>query len=119
MLSLELSDLDDYPVQVASCGVPFLFVLLKTLKAVEKIKARPDMMERALEGLPARMVFVFTRETTHPTSTVHSRMFGHLMGIPEDPATGAASGPLGCYLVKYGLVSGNPAQIITDPNITN
>jgi len=26
------------------------------------------------------------------------------MGIAEDPATGAASGPLGCYLVKYGLV---------------
>lgn len=26
-------------------------------------------------------------------------------GIPEDPATGAASGPLGACLVKYGLAS--------------
>jgi trans-2,3-dihydro-3-hydroxyanthranilate isomerase len=26
------------------------------------------------------------------------------MGIAEDPATGAASGPLGCYLVRHGLV---------------
>jgi trans-2,3-dihydro-3-hydroxyanthranilate isomerase len=26
------------------------------------------------------------------------------MGIAEDPATGAASGPLGCYLVHHGLV---------------
>ncbi|MBN2471273.1 MAG: PhzF family phenazine biosynthesis protein, partial [Anaerolineae bacterium] len=28
--------------------------------------------------------------------------------IPEDPATGSASGPLGCYLVRHDLVT--PAQ---------
>ncbi len=39
-----------------------------------------------------------------PVSTVHSRMFAPAMGIAEDPATGAASGPLGCYLVRHGLV---------------
>lgn len=31
-------------------------------------------------------------------------MFAPALGIAEDPTTGAASGPLGCYLVKYGLV---------------
>ena len=30
-------------------------------------------------------------------------MFAPAMGIAEDPATGAASGPLGCYLVRHGL----------------
>ena len=39
-----------------------------------------------------------------PGSTVHSRMFAPAMGIAEDPATGAASGPLGCYLVRHALV---------------
>ncbi len=32
-------------------------------------------------------------------------MFAPAMGIAEDPASGAANGPLGCYLVHYGLVS--------------
>jgi PhzF family phenazine biosynthesis protein len=37
---------------------------------------------------------------------VYSRMFApHTSGIPEDPATGSASGPLGAYLVERGLVT--------------
>jgi trans-2,3-dihydro-3-hydroxyanthranilate isomerase len=28
-------------------------------------------------------------------------------GIAEDPATGSASGPLGCYLATYGVIPEN------------
>jgi trans-2,3-dihydro-3-hydroxyanthranilate isomerase len=31
-------------------------------------------------------------------------MFAPGFGIPEDPATGIAAGPLGCYLVHHTLV---------------
>jgi trans-2,3-dihydro-3-hydroxyanthranilate isomerase len=31
-------------------------------------------------------------------------MFAPDFGIPEDPATGSASGPLGCYLVRHKVV---------------
>ena len=31
-------------------------------------------------------------------------MFAPALGISEDPATGSASGPLGAYLLQYGLV---------------
>ena len=41
-------------------------------------------------------------------ATVYSRM----MGANEDPATGSASGPLGCYLVKHGLVPAEKAGAI-------
>jgi trans-2,3-dihydro-3-hydroxyanthranilate isomerase len=41
-------------------------------------------------------------------------MFAPDAGIPEDPATGSASGPLGCYLVKYGLVKDNPARMVSE-----
>jgi trans-2,3-dihydro-3-hydroxyanthranilate isomerase len=42
---------------------------------------------------------------------VYSRMFApHTSGIPEDPATGSASGPLGAYLVERGLVT--PADTV-------
>jgi trans-2,3-dihydro-3-hydroxyanthranilate isomerase len=38
--------------------------------------------------------------------TVYSRMFAPGLGVPEDAATGGASGPLGCYLVAHELVPG-------------
>ena len=44
--------------------------------------------------------------------TVHSRMFAPGFGIIEDPATGSAAGPLGCYLVKHGLVPAERAGSI-------
>jgi trans-2,3-dihydro-3-hydroxyanthranilate isomerase len=31
-------------------------------------------------------------------------MFAPSAGVIEDPATGSAAGPLGCYLVRHGLV---------------
>jgi trans-2,3-dihydro-3-hydroxyanthranilate isomerase len=72
------------------------------------------MAERALSGVGTSYLFVFTPHAETPQGTVHSRMFALEMGIAEDPATGAASGPLGCYLVRYGLASGNPARIVSE-----
>jgi trans-2,3-dihydro-3-hydroxyanthranilate isomerase len=118
MLSLAESDLDNnYPIEVVSCGVPFLFVPVKTLEAIRKIKLRMDIWEEAVKGHAEQHIFVFTREVENPGSTVHSRMFAPAMGIAEDPATGGASGPLGCYLVKNGIVTGNPAIILSEQGI--
>lgn len=105
MLSLDLAHLETtLPLEVVSCGVPFLFVPVKSLEAMRAIRFRLDIWERVLRDFAAPHVFAFTQEVVHPTSTVHSRMFAPAMGIAEDPATGAASGPLGCYLVRHGLV---------------
>ena len=60
-----------------------------------------------LEELP---VFVFSPEPADDDATVYSRMFGPVFGIPEDPATGGASGPLGAYLLKYNAVSADNAS---------
>jgi trans-2,3-dihydro-3-hydroxyanthranilate isomerase len=112
LLSLGLDDLADTPVQEVSTGVPFLFIPIKDMQAIKRIKFRNDIWEQKLKQYG--QFFVFTLETTYPTSTVHSRMFGPSMNIAEDAASGAPSGPLGCYLVKYGLVKGNPANIISE-----
>jgi trans-2,3-dihydro-3-hydroxyanthranilate isomerase len=120
MLSLEESDIEpDLPVEVVSCGVPFLYVPLRSLDAARRARPRVDLIERASDehGFPPE-VFVFTRETEGAGSTVHSRMFAPGLGIAEDPATGAASGPLGCYLVRYGLVEAGPsAEIVSEQGI--
>jgi trans-2,3-dihydro-3-hydroxyanthranilate isomerase len=102
------------PVEEISCGVPFIYIPLATRAAVDA--AEPDMsaLRRLRSAFPSNHigVFVFTTEATEPGVTVYSRMFGPGLGVPEDPATGSASGPLGCYLVKHGLVAGAAANAI-------
>jgi trans-2,3-dihydro-3-hydroxyanthranilate isomerase len=39
-------------------------------------------------------------------------MFAPGLGVFEDPATGSASGPLGCYLVRHGAVPPDQAATI-------
>lgn len=106
MLSLETEAITDtdLPLEVVSCGVPFLFVPLRDLQAVRSIRFRLDVWERVLRDFETLYVFVFTTETEVEGSTVHSRMFAPGSGISEDPATGGASGPLGCYLVRHKVL---------------
>jgi trans-2,3-dihydro-3-hydroxyanthranilate isomerase len=103
MLSLETEAVPaDLPIQVVSCGVPFLFVPVKTLEATRRIRFRRDVEERL--KLPAQNIFVFTMETEFAGSAVHSRMFSPSLGVQEDAATGGATGPLGCYLVRHRVI---------------
>jgi trans-2,3-dihydro-3-hydroxyanthranilate isomerase len=55
-------------------------------------------------------IFMFSIEPAGSTETAYSRMFAPEFGIIEDPATGSASGPLGCYLVHHGVVEGAATQ---------
>jgi trans-2,3-dihydro-3-hydroxyanthranilate isomerase len=94
------------PIQIVSCGVPFLFVPLATRRAVDNAGLNPtayDEFRRSanLDDLP---IFLFSTETASDKATVYSRMFAPGFGISEDPATGSASGPLGCYLVRHKVV---------------
>jgi trans-2,3-dihydro-3-hydroxyanthranilate isomerase len=76
--------------------------------------AEPDMatMRRLKSAFPSQHValFIFSTEPVDPAVAVYSRMFAPSFGIAEDPATGGASGPLGCYLVKHGLVTREQRQ---------
>ena len=95
-----------HPVQIVSCGVPFLFVPLTTRSAVDSVTINRGVLDSLLTAAktPAHGVFVFTAQPGDARATVYSRMFAPEMGITEDPATGIASGPLGCYLVRHKIV---------------
>jgi trans-2,3-dihydro-3-hydroxyanthranilate isomerase len=95
--------LPGYPIQIVDTGVPFLYVPIQDLETIAQCRLRHDRWEVLNQGGLLNEIFMFTPQTVHETSTVHSRMFAPAMGIAEDPATGAAAGPLGAYLVKYGL----------------
>jgi len=102
MLSLPTEAIETrWPIEIISCGVPFLYVPLKSLSAARAVRFRMDVWERVLGSTGVGAVFIFTTETELEGSSVHSRMFAPGLGVQEDPATGAASGPLGCYLTRY------------------
>ena len=113
LLSLPKSELETrFPIQTVSSGLPFLFVPLRSLAAMREIQFRTDVWERHFSGDPdCQNIFAFTTESEHEESTVHCRMFAPAMGISEDPATGAASGPLGTYLVEHGVIDSNEEGI--------
>lgn len=92
------------PVEIVSCGVPFLFVPLVDLRTIKAVRLRLDLWEQIVRHLPAKDVFVFTKEVEFEGSSLHSRMFAPAHGIAEDPATGGASGPLGCYVVRHKVI---------------
>ncbi|MDN4071677.1 PhzF family phenazine biosynthesis protein [Fictibacillus terranigra] len=103
LLSLSPDDLNGgWPIQTVSTAVPFLFIPVRSLDAMKRINFRTDIWEKYFSQSPStKHIFTFTAETEMKDSTVHSRMFAPAMGIPEDPATGAASGPLGAYIVEH------------------
>ncbi len=102
------------PAEEISCGNPFLFLPLASRAAVDG--AEPDgaalRRVRSAFGGSHIGVFVFTMEGGTGDETVYSRMFAPGLGVVEDPATGSASGPLGCYLVKHRLVTRDRASRI-------
>jgi trans-2,3-dihydro-3-hydroxyanthranilate isomerase len=94
------------PVQQVSCGMPFVFVPLATRAAVDR--AVPDMRLLDFEAY----VFTTDRAGSNDSAATYSRMFAPKLGVPEDPATGGASGPLGCYLVRHSVVTSEQARSI-------
>ena len=113
-IGLETSDLVEHPAESVSCGVPFLFVPIRSRAAVDRVAIDVRSLNRIIQhaGVEETGVFFFTTDRTGAKSdeTVYSRMLAPGFGIAEDPATGIASGPLGCYLLYHGLVSPEQAQ---------
>ena len=104
-LGLPSSAIDPrWPCQIVSTGVPALFVPITTLVSIQQIKINSAKLEEIFKALGTDMVYVFTTETLDSNSTLHSRLFAPFIGVPEDPATGSASGALGAYLAKYGVI---------------
>lgn len=103
ILNLNIADFDErFPIQSISTGLPFILVPLRTLDSVRRAKANLEAFELFLKTHDtARMIFLFCPQTHDPANHIHCRMFGHLYGVPEDPATGSANSCLAAYLTCY------------------
>lgn len=112
VLSLDPTDIDPrFPIQEVSTGVPFIIVPLKSLAALQRIRVQTEQLITLVESLQAKEVFVFCPETRHPENQFSARMFAPLMGIAEDPATGAANGCFAAYLVHHRYLGTDSIQV--------
>ena len=101
---------EDLPAQVVSTAVPQLMVPARSLRHLDKIELDLVAMRKVLAATQSDCFMIFTRECIHDEGTVHARMFAPGLGVSEDPATGSASGALGAYLVRHGLVASEPTS---------
>jgi trans-2,3-dihydro-3-hydroxyanthranilate isomerase len=113
------------PVQVVSTGLEHLLVPVPDLGTMQRLRPNPAVLEAILEDCGALGCFVFCRQAISRTAFAHARMFAPGAGVPEDPATGSAAGPLGAYLtvhralppaqrsfvIEQGFEMGRPSQI--------
>ena len=107
-MGIEPGDLaEGLPAQLVSCGVPYVLVPLASRAAVDAVSIERQAFARCCRdaGIEETPVFFFTTAGASGDETAYSRMIAPAFGIAEDPATGSASGPLGCYLVQYGVVT--------------
>jgi trans-2,3-dihydro-3-hydroxyanthranilate isomerase len=109
------------PIQEVSCGVPYVLMPLRDrervdravpgasapvavlLFALEQVRLKAPAFARSAPARPRRSVGG-GGDTANGTPTMtYSRMFAPQLGVVEDPATGSAAGPLGCYLVEHRI----------------
>ncbi len=121
------------PCEIISTGLPIHIVPLGSLDAMAAINLRRRDADSIARDLGFGDLFVFTCETVNEDATVHCRMFAPHFGIPEDAASGAATGALVAYLVKHRLVKhteririvaeqglelGRPSRIVAEAEIS-
>lgn len=129
-LSLAPDELLDGPdaARAFSCGMPFLFVALRSRAALGRARVAPQAWERSVAGHWASAVFVFTRDVDTPGVDLRARMFAPGHGVAEDPATGSAAAALAGLLgvqhpardaslrfsIEQGMEMGRPSLLQLD-----
>jgi trans-2,3-dihydro-3-hydroxyanthranilate isomerase len=102
LLTVNEDDIDrDFPIQSVSTGLPFVLLPLRSLEAVRRAGVRRDRWLDWVRSRPAKMLFVFCRETVHAVNQLHARAFCDYYDIVEDPATGSANSCFAAYLAKH------------------
>jgi trans-2,3-dihydro-3-hydroxyanthranilate isomerase len=75
---------------IASCGIPFLFVELKTRAALAAARPRVDVFTEHLPADRVTGILPYVKDRSGGFD-IEVRMFGPMVGIPEDAASGSAN----------------------------
>lgn len=92
-----------FPIEEVSTGLPFVIVPLKDRDALSRARINFEKFTEFIKDAWAKGILVFCPEGHETLQDLSSRVFVDYYGIPEDPATGSATGCLAAWLVKYGM----------------
>jgi len=87
----------ELPVELYDLGIRHVYVALSSEEAVAALEPDYAALTR-LTGIVG--VNCFAGSGTH----WKTRMFAPADGVPEDPATGSAAGPLAVHLARHGRI---------------
>src|SRR5262245_41497853 len=133
LLSLAPSDLAASPdePQSWSCGMPYLFVLLRDRGALGRARFDAAAWDAAFHGYWAHAVYLFCRDPEREGSDLRARLYAPSFGIIEDPATGSAAAALAGWLaarerlpdgtrrwvIEQGMEMGRPSTIQLEADV--
>jgi PhzF family phenazine biosynthesis protein len=101
--------------RVAEAGATrHLLVPVRGLADLKRASVDSEKLAALAKPFGCEGCYLFTLETTDARSAAHARAFFPAIGIPEDPATGTAAGPLGYYLVARGRAPSGEQPLIIE-----
>lgn len=120
---------------VASVGTPFVIAEVASLEVLAKAQPNIAMFQRVINEVPelgGRFNLLLYTRRGETLTHLRTRMFGPLLGVMEDPATGSANAALAALLVslapgenvdlhfeiEQGVEMGRPSQIIASARKT-
>lgn len=105
-LGMRSSDLDEgLPQGLAFTGLWDLFVPVKSLAIMAALQPNLNRMATWNSSLGVVSTHVYCAATVDPANHYHARDFSPVLGIPEDPATGTATGALAALLHRHGQLA--------------
>jgi len=112
IFGLSVDDLDTrFQPQIVSTGTPQLMVLVKSLDVLKRIHADFYALQEFSERNKFFSAHVFCLGGFGPNADTHARHYAPEGGIAEDPFTGSASGGMGAYIVRHGILPGSRFHI--------
>jgi len=96
-----------HPPIIASVGLPFLIAEVVSRKVLTRASPRASAFAKYLPKDGADAIYIYTRDVAAGDGEhidLSARMFAPWDGLPEDPATGSATGAAVALAYKMGAV---------------
>jgi len=94
---------DDFPLGYSSMGHSKIIVPIKDINLLHSLTPDLNALYAISDEIQVGAFYVFTYNPDEDPQ-FHGRVFAPYVGIDEDPVTGNANGPVGAYMVYFGLV---------------
>lgn len=115
-VGLDARDVLEVPCEIWTAGNPTLYIAVRDVATVDRSQADTAAL-RALYANERESICTFVFAPT--ANGAYSRMFAPDHGVPEDPATGSATGPLAAFMLEYGLApaTNDGARLVSEQGV--